>query len=240
MIADTPDLLYHRVYLLLRGEIERGVLPRGARLPPERVICEQLSVSRATVRRAMRQLSEEGFVESWVGRGTFVTSGVLSDPPDTYRSFTELAAERGLVASARVLTREIRPAGLDEADALRIAPGTEVFDLERVRMLDEMPIALDHVRVPLAKAPSLANVDFSSASLYLTLAGAGVAPVRGDYAVTAVGADERQAAELETSVGAPLLLVTSAGYEAGGSVIELSETLYRADRFRFQATLHRS
>jgi GntR family transcriptional regulator len=228
------------VYLLLRGEIERGVLPRGARLPPERVLCERLSVSRATVRRALRQLSEDDLVESWVGRGTFVTGGLLSDPPDTYRSFTELAEERGLVASARILSQEVRPALLDEAEILRVAPGTGVFDLERLRMLDGLPVALDRVRVPLFKAPGLTEADFSSASLYLTLAAAGVAPVRGDYAVTASAADERQARELETSVGAPLLLVKSAGYEAGGSVIELSETLYRADRYRFQATLQRA
>src|SRR5262249_55180867 len=97
-------LLHDRVYRILREEIERGVLPRGARLPAERDLCKRLTVSRATVRRALRQLNEDGLIESWVGRGTFVTGGLLSDPPNTYRSFTELGAERGLTASARVLS----------------------------------------------------------------------------------------------------------------------------------------
>jgi GntR family transcriptional regulator len=232
-------LLHDRVYRILRDEIERGVLPPGARLPAERDLCKRLTVSRATVRRALRQLNEDGLIESWVGRGTFVTGGLLSDPPNTYRSFTELGAERGLTASARVLSKRTRPALLDEADAFRVAPGVDIFDLERLRLLDGLPIAIDHIRVPLAKAPNLITGDFTTASLYKTLEEAGVAPVRGDYAVTAVAADKSRAELLEAPEDSPLLLVVSTGYEARGNAIELSETIYRGDRYRFLATLRR-
>lgn len=225
---------------MLLEEIERGVLPRGARLPPERVLSERLSVSRATVRRALQELVEQGLIESWVGRGTFVTGGLLSDPPSTYRSFTELGADRGLTASARVLSQAIRPAGLDEAEIFRIAPGASVFELERLRLLDGLPIAIDRARVPLARAPRLVETDFSSASLDRALEAAGVPPVRGDYAVTAVAADEREAGLLETEPGAPLLLASSTDYEAQGAVINVSDTLYRGDRYRFRATLTRA
>jgi GntR family transcriptional regulator len=237
---DAPQPLHRRVYRILLDQIERGVLPRGARLPPERVLSERMSVSRATIRRALQELADQGLIESWVGRGTFVTGGLLSDPPSTYRSFTELGAERGLTASARVLSRNVRPALLDEADIYRIAPGADIFEIERLRLLDGLPIAIDRARVPLSKAPNLIDVDFSTTSLYRTLEAAGVAPVRGDYAVTAVGADLREATLLETQVGAPLLLASSTDYEAQGSVIDLSDTLYRGDRYRFRATLTRS
>jgi GntR family transcriptional regulator len=236
---DGRLLLHDRVYRILREEIERGVLAPGARLPAERDLCKRLTVSRATVRRALKQLIEDGLIESWVGRGTFVTGGLLSDPPNTYRSFTELGAERGLTASARVLSMEVRAALLDEADTLRVAPGADIFDLKRLRMLNGLPIAIDHVRVPLAKAPNLMSMDFSTASLYKTLEEAGFAPARGDYAVTAVAADKSWAELLEAPQGSPLLLVVSTGYDAQGHAIELSETIYRGDRYRFLATLMR-
>jgi GntR family transcriptional regulator len=239
VLSSIPQPLHRRVYRVLLDDIERGLLPRGARLPPERVLSERLSVSRATVRRALQELAAQGLIESWVGRGTFVTGGLLSDPPSTYRSFTELGAERGLSASARVLSQTIRPALLDEADMFRIAPGAQVFEIERLRMLDGLPIAIDRARVPLARAPNLVGTDFSTASLYQTLVAAGVGPVRGDYAVTAVAADERESVLLETPLGAPLLLASSTDYEAQGTVIELSDTLYRGDRYRFRATLAR-
>ena len=237
---DAPQALHRRVYRILLDQIERGLLPRGARLPPERVLSERMSVSRATIRRALQELADQGLIESWVGRGTFVTGGLLSDPPSTYRSFTELGAERGLTASARVLSRNTRPALLDEADVYRIAPGADIFEIERLRLLDGLPIAIDRARVPLSRAPNLIDVDFSTTSLYRTLEAAGVAPVRGDYAVTAVAADLREATLLETDVGAPLLLASSTDYEAQGSVIDLSDTLYRGDRYHFRATLTRS
>jgi GntR family transcriptional regulator len=235
----VPQSLHGRVYRILLDDIDRGQLPRGARLPPERVLSERLSVSRATVRRALHELAGQGLIESWVGRGTFVTGGLLSDPPSTYRSFTELGAEGGLTASARVLSQTVRASLLDEADIFRIAPGADVFEIERLRLLDGLPIAIDRARVPLARAPNLVKVDFSTTSLYRTLEAAGVAPVRGDYAVTAVAADERLAALLETPVGAPLLLASSTDFEARGLVIDLSDTLYRGDRYRFRATLTR-
>jgi GntR family transcriptional regulator len=55
----------------------------------------------------------------------------------------------------------------------------------------------------------------------------------------AVPAGARHAGLLEAAVGEPLLLVTSVGYDASGSVVELSETMYRGDRYRFNATLRR-
>lgn len=239
VLAGTSQPLHQRVYRVLLDQIERGLLPRGARLPPERVLSERFSVSRATVRRALQELADQGLIESWVGRGTFVTGGLLSDPPSTYRSFTELGAERGLTASAVILSKAVRPALLDEAEVYRIAPGADLFELERLRLLDGLPIAIDRTRVPLAKAPNLLTADFATESLFRTLEAAGVAPVRGDYAVTAVAADQRDAQLLETHAGAPLLLATSTDYDGQGSVIDVSETLYRGDRYRFRATLTR-
>ena len=115
------------VYRLVAEQIAQGELAPGAQLPSERSLCDQLHVSRTTVRRALAALSEDGLVESAPGRGTFVTGGPLIEPANGLLSFTELGRRRGLKPTARVLEQGVRAATYDESERFRIAPGAELF-----------------------------------------------------------------------------------------------------------------
>jgi GntR family transcriptional regulator len=237
-IGQASQPLYHQVYRRIAAEIEDGGLQPGDRLPSERWLCDELGVSRATVRRAIEELVSDGLVEGR-GRGSFVTGQALAEPRDTLMSLSELGRSRGLVASARVLLLQVRPATIDEADALAIAPGAELFELRRLRMLDGMPISIDSNRIPLRLAPSLREVDFTGASLYDTLEREGHRLVRADYDVEARAADADEAELLELEVGAPVLLTTTMAVDEAGRIVDIGRTTYRADRYRFQATLMR-
>jgi GntR family transcriptional regulator len=227
------------VYRLVAEQIAQGELAPGAQLPSERSLCDQLHVSRTTVRRALAALSEDGLVESAPGRGTFVTGGPLIEPANGLLSFTELGRRRGLKPTARVLEQGVRAATYDESERFRIAPGAELFELSRLRMLDGSPVALDDARVPLARAPGLMTTDFSTASLFECFEEAGCPPVRADYSVEATAADERAASLLEMVAGGPVLLAATTSFDRQGRIIELARTYYRGDRYRFQSSLVR-
>ena len=238
--VDDPRLPRHfRVYRLVAEQIAHGELPPGSQLPSERSLCDQLHVSRTTVRRALAALVEDGLVESAPGRGTFVTGGPLIEPANGLLSFSELGRRRGLAPSAQVLARRVRPATYDESERFRIAPGAELFELSRLRMLDGSPVALDDARVPLARAPRLVEADFSTASLFECFEEAGCAPVRADYSVEATAADDRAARLLEMVVGGPVLLAATTSFDREGRLVELAHTYYRGDRYRFQSSLVR-
>lgn len=229
--------LYALVYEEIAARIASGSLQRGGQLPPEREFCQEMGVSRATVRRAIAALEDEGLIHAVQGRGTFVTVPRLVEPPNTLMSFTQLARERGTTAGAHVLRAEVRPSTLNEANRLRIAPGSPVFDLERLRTMDSMPIALDHSVVLLAAAPALPDADWSHASLYDLLTQAGNAPVRADCDVEARTADARWATQLEVAIGAPLLVAETSSYDRGERLVEIGRIVYRGDRYRFRSTL---
>ncbi len=233
----TP--LYLQVARFIAEQASGGGLVRGAKLPTERTLCAQFGVSRVTLRRALAILVDEGVLESSAGRGWFVTTGVLGEPPNALRSFTETARIRGLTASARVLLAACEPATLDDSDAFKIAPGAPLFRLRRVRLLDGVAVACDESRLPLAVAPAIVDVDFSVASLYRELDKAGSAPVRAEYAIEAAGADEGSAALLDLEAGAPVLVAHQSAYGTDDRLIEVSSTVYRADRYRFRAVLRR-
>jgi GntR family transcriptional regulator len=243
--ARTSDLLesspplHDEVYRLIARDIANGVLVPGARLPPERILSERLEVSRSTIRHAIRRLVADGLVESGVGRGSFVTAGPLGEAPNALMSFTELGRSRDLVPTASVLRRTARPSTVEESEAFGIAPGAEIFDLERVRYLDGLPVAMDHTRVPLSFAPGLTGLDFARQSLYEALYAAGCGPIRADYAVRAEPAGSDHAHHLGLKPGEPVLIASTHAYDEGGRLVELGETVYRGDRYWFRATLTR-
>ncbi len=235
--ARSRGPLYLQLYDDIAAQIASGSLRSGGRLPPERQLCVEWGVSRTTVRRAMAALEADGLVQAVQGRGTFATSPRLAEPPNALLSFTQLAAERGASAGARVLRAEVRTATLDEAERFRISPGGEVFELERLRTMDGLPVALDHSVVPLSAAPGLTEADWEHASLYALLREADSAPIRADYALEARAADARCAEQLELAVGAPVLVAETASYTLDERLVEIGRIVYRGDRYRFRSTL---
>lgn len=231
--------LHDQVRETIAEQIRSGVIPPGARLQSERDLADQMGVSRVTVRRALDALAEDGLVRAARGSGRFVSEAALAEPPNALLSFTELGAERGLEAASQVLGAIVRSASFDEAERFGLAPGTDIFQLHRLRMLNGVAVALDATRVPLSYAPELPTIDFSTASLYAVLDAAGTALVRADYTTEAVAADPEQARRLGVTPGSPLLLARTTSFDASDRVVELGETVYRSDRYRFRATLVR-
>lgn len=239
-IAPAPDPLYQQVYEAITSAIRSGQLQPGDRLPPERKFCQQFGVSRATVRRALQDLADEGVVEATVGRGSFVRGTGLAEPPNALMSFTELAAARGLTPSAQVLDQTVRPATPEEASVFGLGVQDLVFELTRLRMLDERPVAIDRARIPLAVAPTIADQDYTAASVYQTLEAASAAPHRADVVVSAIIADATAASHLRVEIGAPLIVCRTLSHDRSGRAVELGEITYRADRYQLRTKLVRS
>lgn len=230
--------LTDRIHADLLARITDGRLGDGARLPNERVLAEQYGVSRVTVRRALARLRDERLVQSVQGAGTFVTPTVLGETPNALMSFSRLATRRGLTAGAEVLGAGVRPATIEEAEQLLAAPGVEVVAIDRIRTLDGIPVAISSSIVPLACAPGLPALDWSTASIYDELAACGHAPTRADYSVEAQAADDAAAQLLNMSAGQPVLVTQSTSFSSVGRVVELASMIYRGDRYRFRSTLH--
>jgi GntR family transcriptional regulator len=237
--ATAPvEPLYRSVARRIGDEIAAGTFGPGAKLPSERELCDTLNVSRVTLRRGLADLVAAGRIEASPSRGWFVSARPLSST--SFVSFTGMGAMLGLQASAQVLRCETRPATLDEAEALLVAPGVEIFSLERLRFLDGVAIALDHSRSLLQRAPGLIDASWTTASLYQLLEDEyGIVPTRSSYVVEARAADDAQAELLEITPGSALLVATQKTFDQDNRPIEIGWIAYRADRYRFRAELTR-
>ncbi len=236
---NAAEPLYLQVTRAIAGDIAAGRLRPGDRLPSERRLCDDLGISRVTARRALRTLVDDGLVEASAGRGWFVASGPLSEPPNRLLSFSAMGRARGLDPTARVLGASVRHCSLDEADLLQIAPGADLFEIERLRLLDGVPVAIDRSRITLARCPRLVDVEFAIGSLYDTLEESGVVPTNADFTVEAAPAEKRAARLLGVEPGSPLLIARQRTYDQSGRPFELGLMVYRGDRYRFRARLSR-
>jgi GntR family transcriptional regulator len=236
---DRLQLRYQQVREELEAEIERGRRPVGSRLPPERALAQHFGVSRVTLRRSLEEMALAGTIAR-SGAGWMVASPAIGEPPNVLMSFSEMAASRGLKPGGRVLDRRQRPATIDEAEALGLAPGAPLFELERLRSLDDVPILIDRTRIPLSLTPGLFEMDLDGRSLYEALEQTfGLRPARARLTVEAIPADERRARLLGLEPGEPLLLCRQQSEDQAGRQIELCDMVYRGDRYRFMATLER-
>lgn len=233
--AESPVPLYHQVESDLRRLIEAGTLPPGTTVPPETLLSETYDVSRHTVRKAMARLADDDLIERRAGRGTFVAPQAEQAPFYLDRSFTRQMADMGRTPSSRVLTAETGTIDETAPEGLRSERGAPCLRLSRVRLGDAEPIGIQHSTIVTEACPDLARHDFSSASLYATLAheyGLRVGEI--EHTIGAAVADDRQAARLDIAAGAPLLVVDTAAFLVSGPVIEHTTSYYRADRYAYR------
>jgi GntR family transcriptional regulator len=245
LLTGSPDPLYIQAADLIRSQISSGSLEPGTRLPPERELCAQLNISRVTLRKALAKLVEEGALTSAHGRGWYTApvSAAAAETerewPQTLESFTETAHRMRLVPRSHVLRAEAAPASLDDAELLAIAPGTPLFHLDRVRLLNDVPIAVDISRVPLALVPRLTDTSFGTASLYQLIADAGLVLARADSTIEAREADATVAPHLDLEIGKPILIIHQVVVDDRGRPILTSTVKYSGERYRLRTSFTR-
>jgi GntR family transcriptional regulator len=237
---DSPEPVALQTYRILARAFEEAGPDAGSRLPSERSMAGRIGVSRETLRKALASLRQDGLVESSAQRGWFVPEAPLSEPPNELQSFTEMAAAAGFTVTTVVVERVVRTATLEEATKLGVAPASNIFDILRLRSLNDSPICLDRSLIPVAIAAPILDVDLTDKSLFGMLAEeCDVIVSRADFDVAAEPASERSAGLLGVDEGAPLLVGYETTYDQDGCPVLLGASKYRGDAYHFKASLFR-
>lgn len=234
----TP--LYHQIEQTLRQSIENGELKPGHSLS-ERELSERFGVSRMTARHSLRALREEGLLYSERGRGTFVAEQKLNVHTRQLLGFTEDMRRRGLKAGSQVITfRRFLP-NQELAAQLRLEAKAEVFEISRLRLADDVPMAYETGFVPVQLCPHLKRADVERGSLYQLLEQKhNVRIHQADEVLMAACATREEAALLSIRPRAPVLVVERTVYATDHTPIEVVRSIYRGDRYQAVIKLKRS
>ncbi len=231
--------IYRQVIHALRERLERGELLPGGRAPSERELADLYDISRMTARGALRELIRDGLLYTVPGKGTFVAWPKMQQPLNTLTSFTEDMRARGLLAGTRVLGQGIEVSSSAVTERLRLSASASVVVIRRVRLANEEPMCVETVHLDAERFGSLLRYDLAHRSLYDALNEFGVTLVRADQQIEATNARARDATLLGVPRGSALLSIERTSYDPEDHPVEAVNSLYRGDRYRFNAQLQR-
>lgn len=231
--------IYRQVIHTLRDRLRRQELRPGQRAPSERELAELYGISRMTARGALREMIRDGVLYTVPGKGTFVAWPKMQQPLNRLTSFTEDMRGRGLKPATRVLSQASAPASEGVAERLNLPAGAPVLMVRRLRLANGEPMSLETVHLDARRFSWLSRHDLSQRSLYDVLAEHGIALAWADQWIEATTARAGDAALLGVPRGSALLRIERTSYDAADQPLEYVSSLYRADRYRFNARLQR-
>ena len=238
---DSPVPLYYQLKELIREQLlQSSPTPPDTRIPGEEELASTYSVSRMTARQAVTQLVNEGVLYRRAGKGTFVARPKIERKLARLTGYYEEMGSRGLHPGTRVLKQSIVEAGRKLAQLLAISPDDLVIRIFRLRLADGEPMALQTVHIPNCRCPALVNDDLTKFSLYQLLEQKyGLKLGHAQERISASVASRQQALLLAVPKDAPLLHIERLTFLDSDVPIEYVESLYRADRYVYTATLFR-
>ncbi|MFI6654686.1 GntR family transcriptional regulator [Streptomyces sp. NPDC050523] len=217
-------------------DIAQALKP-GSRMPAERLLAVRLDTSRTTVRQALQELVGEGRLDRIQGKGTFIA------PPKLYRtlqltSHTEDMQAQGLEPASRVLDIDHVEADGKLSRLLDIDVGESVLRIERLRLANGEPMAIETTHLSALRFPGLRESLARHRSLYSVLAEVyGVHLAEAEEGIETSLATPHQAALLATEVGVPVMLLSRHSLDAEGRPVEWVRSVYRGSRYKFVVTL---
>lgn len=236
---NMPKSIYETIYKDLKRKIEQDIFPYQELLPSENSLIRTYDCSRNTVRRALSRLVADGYVQTMQGKGVRNIYRPIEQTAFTLgeiETFRESALRNGQTPRTRVLLfAEIQT---DEKLSARTSfpAGSEIYYIQRLHYLDEMPLILNHNYFLKECAPGLTK-EIAENSIYRYL--------EQDLHMTIVNSRRIMTVEKITEIDEKYLqlcpedyncmaVVSSYTYNSDGIMFEYTQSRHRPDYFHFQ------
>lgn len=237
MAKSSP--MYQQIYEDIKASIESGEYGAGQKIPSEQELCVEFGASRITVRRAIEDLCNNGFLIKKQGVGTFVSktrfSRQLRRSGHGLISFTELCREQGLKPGAQVVGKQIVPIREDERRFFGLGKEAVLLYIQRIRTADGVPIYEENIFLPYDEFRSMMEYDLEDVSIFDSIESAsGRRPVSNNrLTLEAVAASAEQAGLLQVPAKAPLLYMNAHFLDKDGQPIAIARQYYVGSRYAF-------
>ncbi len=211
------------------GMIEAGALVPGTKLPPERALAEDFSITRVTVRQALTRLETEGLIFREERRGWFVSPPRVRYDPTANTSFTDSICEQGRVAGTTVLSKHQVAASQWESTQLGCARGDPIYSINRLRTVDGRAVLVEKIHIEVARCPGLFEFALDQSMTDLMAEKFGIIEHRAEINMRPTALPEVPAKALGVAAGTPGLFLLRAVLDQSNEVVELNQEFWRHD-----------
>ncbi|MDQ1913706.1 GntR family transcriptional regulator [Paenibacillus sp. GD4] len=218
--------LYLQIKNIIKDRILHGVYPIESNIPSEPQLEQEFAVSKITIRNAVSELVQEGYLEKSSGKGTKVIRNTSTSKLSTWKRFTELLVEEGHKIQKQLLRTEA--VSHEEGTLLHRLFGERSLRIERLYLLNGAPY-IHYTHYLTLRKGDMELSDLEAQSLYGLLEEKDVplAKFRDQFTVALAPPFVEHALRVESST--PLLKRTRYSYDDTGELIEFSEGYYNTE-----------
>lgn len=237
-----PKAKFETIYKDLKQKIESLEYPYQELLPSENTMVDIYGCSRNTIRRAVSELAEVGYVQSLHGKGVRVIYQPVDQASFTIggiESFKESAARNHKKTRTDVV--QFAEITADERISAKTGfpVGSVLYYIQRVRYLEEKALILDVNMFLKSVVPGLTK-EIAEKSIYEYIENElGMAIITSKRKMTVERATEIDEKYLELNDYNCLAVITGQTYNADGIMFEYTQSRHRPDYFCFQDTATR-
>jgi GntR family frlABCD operon transcriptional regulator len=234
MIYKDNRPLYQQVEAAIRNDIRNKKYLPGEQLPTEDELCEIYGVSKITIRKAFKYLTESGLVERLRGKGTFVSQKKEILTLNKVHGFTDSLSARGHQVHYTVLHSKIIHANELLSEKLAIPLEDKVYNIKRLMWEDGAPLGIDDFYASAEKYPTLFEKGSQSKSLYKLLeTDYGVEGTSSVMKISGVSATSELSELLQCITGDPLFVLEKVGKDQFNNPFHYSISTVRCDRVSY-------
>ena len=238
----APIQLHYQLANELRNYIQSGNWNIGDLFPTDREIMEKYKVSATTVRRAVKQLVSEGWIERRPGKGSFIKKEPIKEELSKLTGFFEEVASKGLVPKAEVLSIEeveVNDKLLQIFPELKLLNELKLVLIRKLHKINDKKVVYVSSFWKSEHGAELAKYDLSNTGVYeIVNRFLNVQLEKAEETIFAKSATKEEATVLDIKKGDPVLIMQRLTYQ-GDEPVEFAYNVYKADRYRYNIMLHR-
>jgi len=229
--------LYLQIKEMIKDRILHGVYPIHTNIPSEPQLEEEFSVSKITIRNAIKELVQEGYLEKKSGKGTKVIANVTSAKLSKGKRFTEILVEEGHHITKKVLSIKKPEITVDSIPYSVF--GDKYVQIERIYLLENEPyIHFTHYISIDVTDEEIQEIQISSLYRFLEENNIRLESFRDEFAVAV--APDHVCEILNLEKGTTTLKRIRRSSDEDGNVLEISEGYYNTAKQNYVVTYNDS